>query len=179
MNPLPYHGTPIAATPSNWSLQISLQYHFLELEDMGGEKYQSKCHSLWWFSSCYLWWASSSPIMLSLFTQTLGAYENHPVILFLSLILFGCQSTNHVEKDTAENMKVAVALMNACKPESAADSYRKMLVSKPKWPQLLLLMAPQPIKPVSWSAPPHYLKRGIELNQSNAIYRELGRSWLV
>ena len=53
---------------------------------------------------------------------------NKIILLGLALILVGCQSTNNVEKEASEDMKVAeVALMNG-KPESAMDLYRNLLV---------------------------------------------------
>lgn len=104
---------------------------------------------------------------------------NKIILLGLVLILVGCQSTNNVEKEASEDMKVAeVALMNG-KPESAMDLYRKMLISKPDDPQLLLLMGSAANQASRYDEALHYLKRGIELNQSSAIYRELGRAWLA
>ena len=104
---------------------------------------------------------------------------NKIFLLGLALILVGCQSTNSIEKETSEDMKVAeVALMNG-KPESAMDLYRKMLVAKPNDPQLLLLMGSAANQASRYDEALHYLKRGIDLNQSSAIYRELGRSWLA
>lgn len=98
-------------------------------------------------------------------------------VLFMALI--GCQSTTQVDKDTAENMKLAeVALMNG-KPESAMRLYRKVLISRPDDPQLLLLMGTSANQAKRYDEALHYLKRGIALNQSSAIYRELGRAWLA
>ncbi|WP_370779734.1 tetratricopeptide repeat protein [Vibrio sp. Scap16] len=76
-------------------------------------------------------------------------------------------------------MKVAeVALMNG-KPESAMDLYRKLLAANPNDPQLLLLMGSAANQASRYDEALHYLQRGIELNQSSAIYRELGRAWLA
>ncbi len=104
---------------------------------------------------------------------------NKIYLLGLALILAGCQSTNNVDTETTEDMKVAeVALMNG-KPESAMDLYRKLLVTNPDDPQLLLLMGSAANQASRYDEALHYLQRGIELNQSSAIYRELGRSWLA
>lgn len=104
---------------------------------------------------------------------------NKIYLLGLALILAGCQSTSNVETETTEDMKVAeVALMNG-KPESAMDLYRKLLAANPDEPQLLLLMGSAANQASRYDEALHYLQRGIELNQSSAIYRELGRSWLA
>ncbi|WP_122082310.1 tetratricopeptide repeat protein [Vibrio coralliirubri] len=104
---------------------------------------------------------------------------NKIYLLGLALILAGCQSTNNVDTETTEDMKVAeVALMNG-KPESAMDLYRKLLAANPDDPQLLLLMGSAANQASRYNEALHYLQRGIELNQSSAIYRELGRSWLA
>lgn len=104
---------------------------------------------------------------------------NKIYLLGLALILVGCQSTSNVETETTEDMKVAeVALMNG-KPESAMDLYRKLLAANPDDPQLLLLMGSAANQASRYDEALHYLQRGIELNQSSAIYRELGRSWLA
>lgn len=104
---------------------------------------------------------------------------NKIYLLGLALILVGCQSTSNVETETTEDMKVAeVALMNG-KPESAMDLYRKLLAANPDDPQLLLLMGSAANQASRYDEALHYLQRGIELNQSSAIYRELGRAWLA
>lgn len=104
---------------------------------------------------------------------------NKIYLLGLALILAGCQSTSNVETETTEDMKVAeVALMNG-KPESAMDLYRKLLATNPDDPQLLLLMGSAANQASRYDEALHYLQRGIELNQSSAIYRELGRAWLA
>ncbi|NVN79904.1 tetratricopeptide repeat protein [Vibrio sp. Scap24] len=104
---------------------------------------------------------------------------NKIYLLGLALILVGCQSTSNVETETTEDMKVAeVALMNG-KPESAMDLYRKLLAANPNDPQLLLLMGSAANQASRYDEALHYLQRGIELNQSSAIYRELGRAWLA
>ncbi|MFS1492799.1 tetratricopeptide repeat protein [Vibrio lentus] len=103
----------------------------------------------------------------------------HTILCCLLAILTGCQSTNKTQNEHADDMKVAeVALMNG-KPESAMDLYRKMLVAKPNDPQLLLLMGSAANQASRYDEALHYLKRGIDFNQSSAIYRELGRSWLA
>ncbi|KZX68263.1 hypothetical protein A3712_13810 [Vibrio sp. HI00D65] len=103
----------------------------------------------------------------------------HTILCCLLAILTGCQSTNKTQNEHVEDMKVAeVALLNG-KPESAMDLYRKMLVAKPKDPQLLLLMGSAANQSSRYDEALHYLKRAIELNQSSAIYREIGRSWLA
>ncbi|UPR59210.1 tetratricopeptide repeat protein [Vibrio sp. ED004] len=104
---------------------------------------------------------------------------NKIYLLGLALILVGCQSTSNVKTETTEDMKVAeVALMNG-KPESAMDLYRKLLAANPDDPQLLLLMGSAANQASRYDEALHYLQRGIELNQSSAIYRELGRAWLA
>ena len=104
---------------------------------------------------------------------------NKIYLLGWALILVGCQSTSNVETETTEDMKVAeVALMNG-KPESAMDLYRKLLAANPDDPQLLLLMGSAANQASRYDEALHYLQRGIELNQSSAIYRELGRAWLA
>ncbi len=104
---------------------------------------------------------------------------NKIYLLGLALILAGCQSTSNVETETTEDMKVAeVALMNG-KPESAMVLYRKLLAANPDDPQLLLLMGSAANQASRYDEALHYLQRGIELNQSSAIYRELGRAWLA
>ncbi|GLO63410.1 hypothetical protein MACH09_39180 [Vibrio sp. MACH09] len=99
--------------------------------------------------------------------------------LLLLLALFGCQSTNTVQNEYQQNLKVAELALTNGRPESAMDLYREMLKASPSDAQLLLLMGSAANQSGRYNEAMHYLKRGREIRPSGIMLRELGRAQLA